>query len=290
MCFIGGSFATELALCLMEDSVYSSAVIEGFKTSKERVSSILSGVSYDEVPRFEQFFVLNMQNAWKFLLETVGCPNNLAYLRQLNNICGKDLFYGNGQIRQTEVTITGTDYVPAVPFESDIADTITKIDSLENRELCALKMFCYVARTQMFIDGNKRVAQLIANKILMDANVGIFQVPVEQVETFKKLLVGYYESNDDFDLIEFLYKNCINRNTGNPLDPCFCDIFNEFTAQDTPIELSLKSMEALRAHIDIEKDMTDTLMPLLADCWLDYKHEIVNFIESMLGITHDDEM
>jgi prophage maintenance system killer protein len=36
----------------------------------------------------------------------------------------------------------------------------------ENIELRALKYFCYIARTQMFIDGNKRVAQLMVTKVV----------------------------------------------------------------------------------------------------------------------------
>ena len=35
-------------------------------------------------------------------------------------------------------------------------------------------MFCFIARTQMFLDGNKRVAQLMCNKIMMEDDIGIF--------------------------------------------------------------------------------------------------------------------
>jgi len=31
--------------------------------------------------------------------------------------------------------------------------------------------FCYAARTQIFIDGNKRVTQLIANKVLIENDI-----------------------------------------------------------------------------------------------------------------------
>ena len=31
----------------------------------------------------------------------------------------------------------------------------------------------------MFIDGNKRVAQLMANKVLVENNIGIFQIPFD---------------------------------------------------------------------------------------------------------------
>lgn len=46
-----------------------------------------------------------------------------------------------------------------MPHAGIIIDTMAEIEDK------ALKYFCYIARTQMFIDGNKRVAQLMANKV-----------------------------------------------------------------------------------------------------------------------------
>ena len=63
----------------------------------------------------------------------------------------------------------------------------------------------------MFADGNKRVAQLIANKILIANDVGIFQIPIEQIETFKRLLIDFYETNDDSIIIDFMHKHCVRR-------------------------------------------------------------------------------
>ena len=78
-------------------------------------------------------------------------------------------------------------------------------------ELKALKYFCYIARTQMFIDGNKRVAQLMANKVLIENNVGIFQIPIEKLEEFKTLLLDFYERGNDAQIISFMKKFCIKR-------------------------------------------------------------------------------
>ena len=72
-------------------------------------------------------------------------------------------------------------------------------------------MFCYLARAQIFIDGNKRVAQLMANKILIENNIGIFQIPIDLLEEFKSLLINYYESANDTKIIEFMKKYCIIR-------------------------------------------------------------------------------
>ena len=63
----------------------------------------------------------------------------------------------------------------------------------------------------MFIDGNKRVAQLIANKILIENDIGIFQIPIEKLEQFKTLLIAFYESSVDTEIIEFMKAFCIKK-------------------------------------------------------------------------------
>ena len=63
----------------------------------------------------------------------------------------------------------------------------------------------------MFPDGNKRVAQLITNKILINDNIGVFQIPIDKLEEFKTLLVNFYETNDDTNIIEFMRGYCIRR-------------------------------------------------------------------------------
>lgn len=65
-------------------------------------------------------------------------PINLMYIRELNKICGNRLIYGSGEvIRKLNELNTMTD-----PIER------------------AVKTFCYLAKAQLFIDGNKRLAQL----------------------------------------------------------------------------------------------------------------------------------
>lgn len=203
--------AVEMAKRLLIDSIWKSARVEGLGTTFPKTEAILRGLPTDHTDSNEVMFILNMKEAWKFLLETLNEPNRLNYLRQLNKICGYSLFYGCGEIRKSMVTIGGTSWVPDIPFEGDIVDRLSEIDSISDRELCALKMFCYVARTHMFIDGNKRVAQLMANKVLLQANIGIFQIPVEQNERFKTLLLRYYETDDDTRIMEFLHRYCVIR-------------------------------------------------------------------------------
>ena len=152
-----------------------------------------------------------MKRAWQFLLDNLDSPNNIMLLREYNKVVGELLFRNNGEIRTFPVQIGGTSWEPELPNSAAIIADIQEIDSIDDIELKALKFFCFVARTQMFIDGNKRVAQLIANKILIENDIGIFQIPIEKLEQFKFLLIGFYETADDTAIIDFMKEFCIKK-------------------------------------------------------------------------------
>ena len=62
----------------------------------------------------------------------------------------------------------------------------------------------------MFIDGNKRVAMLFANKIMIDNGCGIITIAQENQPTFYEKLIKYYESGNMTELKEWIYKTSID--------------------------------------------------------------------------------
>ena len=195
---------------LLVDSIWKSANLEGLGTTFPKTEAILENIP-TETKREEVLFIINMKRAWDFLLQNNDYPTCIMLLREYNKIVGDNLFYGNGEIRKSEVFIGGTDWKPSIPLENEIHEKIKELNDIEDVELKALKYFCYVARTQMFIDGNKRVAQLIANKILIENDIGVFQIPVEAIEAFKGLLLRFYEANNDTEIIAFMKEYCVIR-------------------------------------------------------------------------------
>ena len=199
-----------MAKRLLIDSIWKSANLEGLGTTFPKTEAILANAP-TETKSEEVLFVINMKRAWQFLLDNLDSPNNVMLLREYNKVVGELLFRNNGDIRTFPVQIGGTAWEPELPNSIDIAERLQEIDRLENIELKALKCFCFVARTQMFADGNKRVAQLIANKILIENNIGIFQIPIEKLERFKTLLIEFYETNADETIIGFMKDFCVKR-------------------------------------------------------------------------------
>ena len=202
--------AVEMAKRLLVDSIWKSANLEGLGTTFPKTEAILANAPTTTKTE-EVLFVINMKRAWQFLLDNLDYQNSLSLLREYNKIVGELLFKYAGQIRTIPVQIGGTSWEPEMPHTGIIINSLENIEKIEDIEMRALKYFCYVARTQMFIDGNKRVAQLIANKILIQNNIGIFQIPIEKLEKFKELLILFYESGDDKDIIVFMKEYCIRR-------------------------------------------------------------------------------
>jgi len=165
--------AIEMAKRLLVDSIWKSANLEGLGTTFPKTEAILTNAPTTTKTE-EVLFVINMKRAWQFLLDNLDYNNCLALLREYNKIVGELLFNYAGEIRSIPVQIGGTTWEPEIPHTGKIIDVLGEIEKNEDIELRALKYFCYVARTQMFIDGNKRVAQLIANKVLIENNIGIF--------------------------------------------------------------------------------------------------------------------
>ena len=202
--------AIEMAKRLLVDSIWKSANLEGLGTTFPKTEAILANAP-TETKSEEVLFVINMKRAWQFLLDNLDSPNNIMLLREYNKVVGELLFRNGGEIRTFPVQLGGTSWEPELPNSAAIIEDLQEIDKIDDIELKALKFFCYVAKTQIFIDGNKRVAQLIANKILIENDIGIFQIPIEKLEQFKILLIGFYETANDTAIIDFMKESCIKR-------------------------------------------------------------------------------
>ncbi len=202
--------AIERAKRLLVDSIWKSANLEGLGTTFPKTEAILANAPTTTKTE-EVLFVINMKRAWQFLLDNLAYNNCIMLLREFDKIVGELLFSYAGEIRTIPVQIGGTSWEPEMPHTGIIMDSLKEIELIEDVELRALKYFCYIARTQMFIDGNKRVAQLMANKVLIENNIGIFQISMEKMEEFKGMLIEFYETGNDIRMIAFMKEYCIRR-------------------------------------------------------------------------------
>ena len=155
-----------------------------------------------------------MKYAWKFILENDSLANDINTLYYLHKlVCDKLVLEQNlGKLRTTPVNIGGTSWQPNFPFESKIKEDLEEILKQEeaSKTEIAIEIMLYVMRSQMFIDGNKRVAMLFANKLMIDNGCGIITISIENQPIFFEKLIKFYETGDNVDLKNWLYETCID--------------------------------------------------------------------------------
>lgn len=119
-------------------------------------------------------------------------------------------FYSDGgRIRGVPVTIGGTSYIPPLPIETIVKESIEAILSEKADDVdIAIKLCLYCMKTQVFNDGNKRASVIFANHYMITKGQGLIVIPESHVSEFKRLLVAYYEDRDDGEIIEFMRNKC----------------------------------------------------------------------------------
>ena len=196
------------------DYIWKSANLEGIGVTYPETQAIYDGGVVNGLTVDKIIAINNLKYAWQFILENNELEDNFHILCHIHKLtCEKLVLEQNlGKLRTTPVNIGGTSWQPDFPFESDIKDELTQI--LEQPEKTkteiALDVMLYIMRKQMFIDGNKRVAMLFANKIMIDNGCGIISIAQENQPTFFTKLIKFYETGDNTDLKNWLYETSID--------------------------------------------------------------------------------
>jgi len=193
------------------DYIFKSAKMEGFSVTFPETDVIFNGMSVNGVRVDEVIAINNLKRGWHYILDNLDAPVTFNTLTEINRIVGGDgLIMGSGTIRDRGVNIGGTDWKPEMPQINTINEDFEKFKSLENPMEQAIELMLYCMRGQFFIDGNKRSAMLLANKILIDNGQGVISIPIEIQLKFKERLVDFYETGDNRRIKSFLITSCID--------------------------------------------------------------------------------
>lgn len=192
-----------------DENVYCGMKMENREVTFPQTKAILNGVNVPEVRIDDIQAILNMRDAWRFLLETVDEPLTLDYICKLNEFIARNEALEWGKLRTGSVTISGADYLPPVPASDNAARELEEILSEGSSTEQALNTFAWGTRSQLFWDGNKRTSMTAANKILISAGAGMLTVTDKHMEEFNTLLLDFYNTADAEPLKEFLYNKAI---------------------------------------------------------------------------------
>ncbi len=191
----------------MVNTIFKQAVLEGIATTYADTETIIEGGKVRDMTATDILKVVNLKHAWELILNkgVITSPTNFALLCDINRLIEQGFYYNAGKLRSTPVSIGGTNWKPELPIESQIRDDL---DKLINSKLDivdkAIELLLYVMKKQIFLDGNKRTAVIIANHLLISHAKGLIAIPNENVDTFRDLLIDYYEGKDEIYIKEFL--------------------------------------------------------------------------------------
>jgi len=209
---LSGDEALFLAKKTLVENIYSQAKMENINITFPDTKTIIDGMSVSGLNTDDIQKVLNLRNAWRFVLDDISATLDLEYIKTVHSIVA----FGElppsmiHTLRTGAVSIGGSFYQPAVITENDANK---RLKSILNNQLSttekALDYFLYACHAQLFWDGNKRTATLITNKIMISAGVGVFIIEEKNLRRFNKLMIDFYETADKSRIKPFLYNNCI---------------------------------------------------------------------------------
>ena len=190
----------DFARANMKTNIYDQAVLEGVATSFPQTEEIIengkvSGMTASDVQK-----ILNLKHAWEFILDQdfIQAKSDYYILCHIARLVNEGFFADGGRIRGVPVTIGGTSYIPPFPIESVVKEHIDDILQAKTEDIDkAIHLCLYTMKTQIFIDGNKRAAVIYANHYLISHGEGFLVIPEGHVPEFKKLLIAFYEGNND---------------------------------------------------------------------------------------------
>lgn len=196
------------------DYIWKSANLEGIGVTYPETQAIYDGGVVNGLTVDNIIAINNLKYAWQFILENKDIEYNYNTLCHIHKLVADKLVLNQelGRIRTTPVNIGGTKWKPKFPIESQIKEELEALlnQSDKTKTEIAIEIMLSVMRRQMFIDGNKRVAMLFANKIMIDNGCGIITIAQDIQETFYEKLIKYYESGDMSDLKKWIYEHCID--------------------------------------------------------------------------------
>lgn len=194
-----------------DENVYCGMKMENRAVTFPQTQTILNGVNVPNVQLDDIQAILNMRDAWKFLLGTVNEEVTFEYWCKLNEYIARNEALEWGKLRTGIVGISGTDYEPPIPNKEKTIEELKSILSTSNDSATdkALEAFVWGTRGQFFWDGNKRTSLMLANKILVSSGSGIMTITDKYMEQFNTILLNYYNTGKSEELKQFLYENAI---------------------------------------------------------------------------------
>lgn len=187
--------------------VYNNSRFEGLTTTLPQTQTIIDGLGVDGVPVDDINTIVQLKRGWQYMMRYQGKIDQ-NFEKQINKIVARDDALVPGEVRTQEVQVG--DYTPApldVQKEKEFLQELLTSDRSTTDK--AMTLMYHNMRNQLFWDGNKRSASIIANRVMMMGGAGIIMVPLSLWGTWNKLIHDYYLSGNLEKLKKWTYDNGI---------------------------------------------------------------------------------
>lgn len=170
------------------DYIWKSSKLDGIDVTFPETEAIYNGISVSNIKIADIIAVNNLKHAWQFALDTIDCPTDYFYIRELDRIINGDIIK------------------PDVSSEIDIKNAFNKFQKIGSPTERSITMMLYCMRTQI----NKRTSMLVANHEMIMNGCGVISVPIEHQPEFIRLSVDFYETGNTETIKQFVYDKCID--------------------------------------------------------------------------------
>jgi len=204
---------------MLEDNIYRGVVLEGIPATYAQTIEIINNLPVTSSLNPGQINeIVSLKRAWEFILnkENLLSDMDAIYLdsvKEIHAIIGANMESLNplqvGELRETPIYVGGVkNHNFGIPKQADIEYELSELSKISDPVVQALELFCYLCKKQMFRDGNKRTANLVANFVLIQSGSGLLSIREDLVPDFKILLIDWYENDNKKDLMNFLLNKC----------------------------------------------------------------------------------
>ena len=199
-----------LAKKMLVGNIYCGIKLEGSRLTFPETQTILDGVNVQNATIDDIQAILNMRDAWQYLLKTIDEPMSIEYACKINKYIARNESLEWGVLRDGVVGISGTSYKPEIPVENKVKK---ELEILLDKDVSdtekAIKYFLWGSRNQLFWDGNKRTSLICANKILIQSGCGVLVIPDDKIQQFNVLLTDFYETNNYNKISKFIHETSV---------------------------------------------------------------------------------
>ena len=202
---LGDTYDNKTTVQFLKQFTYNSSRLEGAVTSFAATEEILASDDYSDKNKILvhnhkkaiDWFVKCVRNSEYGFEESMNSGSNP--IKELHTMLMEGLLSDDseGEVRQSEVIITGSSYVPLTDeedLELYLNQIAIKSGEISNEFEKAFFLLVHISELQAFRDGNKRTARLMSNyPLLAEGRIPHAFAEISE-DDYLKAVVFYYET------------------------------------------------------------------------------------------------